>query len=150
MGYSYRWLSEHIPLIINKQVMTDLQSSFASYFDVTSSHPTRQRNGIQYEFAYINWLMEAPKSQMRNKIDPYLYRTRIVGTDDFHYISYGSGTTSQNRQKLKTILNQQDRIKFLCIQDNIDYSNENKSSRQLNEIQELYQALFPDKSKYEK
>ena len=112
IGYSYRYWAEHIPLMINKRIIMDLQSTFSHYYEITSSHHTRQPNDVQYEFAYINWLLEAPNSRLRKKIYPHLYRSTIVGVNDFHYVPYGHGSIGENKELLRQTLAQRFRPGF--------------------------------------
>ena len=90
--------------MINKRIVMDLQSKFSQYYEKTSSHHTRQQNDVQYEFAYINWLLEAPKSRLLSKIYPYLYRSNIVDINDFNYVPYGHGSLSESRKLLHETL----------------------------------------------
>ena len=151
MGYAYRWRTEHIPLLINKRIMIDLQNTFKSYFTATSSHHTRQRNDIQFEFAYINWLVEAPNSGLRSKIYPWLYKSTVVGTDDFAYIAYGGGSVRGNRETLTKTLSKRSRLKFLCVNDLIDYTRpDGEIAERLGVIGDFYRQLFPRRSKFER
>ena len=121
---------------------------FEEYFTATSSHHTRQRNDIQFEFAYINWLVEAPNSRLRSKIYPWLYKSTVVGVDDFAYIAYGGDNIRKNRQKLVKTLARRSRLKFMCINDLIDYTRAD-IAEWLDVISDFYLKLFPHRSQFE-
>ena len=42
----------------NKNSSKELQSIFQAEYDMTSSHRTRHKNKMQYEFAYLNYVYE--------------------------------------------------------------------------------------------
>ena len=148
LGYSYRWLPEHMPLMINKRVVLDLQNTFRKELELTSSHRTRQRNDIQFEFAYNSWLLEAPKSRLHYKIHPSLYRATLVDSNDFKYFAYGAGSLEASIKQIRNFLENRKGYKYLCVNDLITYAHSHAAEKQ-EEIKKMYQKLLPQKSKYE-
>eukprot|EP01138_Halocafeteria_seosinensis_P008134 gb/GECG01008314.1/.p1 GENE.gb/GECG01008314.1/~~gb/GECG01008314.1/.p1 ORF type:complete len:1154 (+),score=123.58 gb/GECG01008314.1/:1-3462(+) len=51
----------HMPHMIDKDVMNELQSVFHEEFEATGSRRFRSSEDIQYSFAYFYWLMEGTK-----------------------------------------------------------------------------------------
>ena len=148
MGYAYRWQTEHIPMMINKRIMSDLQRTFSSYYNETSSHHTRQRNELQYQFAYTNWIVEAPQSDIRAQLNTTLYKWQTVDTTDFRYLAYGNGNVGKANNLLEKTLKERDSIRFLCVNDLINY-RKSDSNEKLVIIRLFYQNLYPYPSKYE-
>ncbi|CAL4131211.1 unnamed protein product [Meganyctiphanes norvegica] len=58
-GYQARRVPAHMPHLINKDVMRDLQERFTEEFELTSSHSVRQANDMQYAFSYFFFLMSS-------------------------------------------------------------------------------------------
>lgn len=57
-GRRRRYNVPHIPMLVEKQIMLELQDIFRAEYDMTSSHKTRHKNKMQYEFAYVNYVHE--------------------------------------------------------------------------------------------
>ena len=65
-----------------------MQEHYKIEFDVTSRHKKRQKNDMQPEFSYINWVIEAPKST-HVKVDPEKYKYENVRPGSLvGYVSY--------------------------------------------------------------
>ena len=105
LGIFDAWRSEHIPLMMNKRIIADLNAYFGAYYNTTSSHHTRQRNEVQTEFAYVNWLVRASD---KLPVDSQLYRSKVIDTSSHRYISYGKDTVLATRQLLEKTLNEID------------------------------------------
>ena len=60
-GIEKRKVPAHVPHLIDVDIMTRLQNTFAHHFDITSSHKIRSSNDMQFEFAYDYFLMSELK-----------------------------------------------------------------------------------------
>lgn len=56
-GYQARRVPAHMPHLINRKIMENLQDRFREEFLLTSSHKIRQANDMQYAFSYFFFLM---------------------------------------------------------------------------------------------
>jgi hypothetical protein len=56
-GPAARHVPAHMPHLIDRQIMTELQERFAAQFEATSSHRFREPNDMQYAFSYVYFLM---------------------------------------------------------------------------------------------
>ncbi|XP_066946144.1 N-acetylglucosamine-1-phosphotransferase subunits alpha/beta [Macrobrachium rosenbergii] len=67
-GYEARRVPAHMPHLINKQIMEDLQSRFQEEYELTSSHKIRQANDMQYAFSYFFYLMSKKRLRTTEEI----------------------------------------------------------------------------------
>lgn len=58
-GYTSRKVPAHMPHMIDRLIMQELQDTFPDDFDETSSHSVRQWNDMQFAFSYFYFLMSA-------------------------------------------------------------------------------------------
>jgi len=56
-GASARKVPAHMPHMIDKRIMTDLQTRWPDKIDATSSHKLRQGNDMQFAFSYFYFLI---------------------------------------------------------------------------------------------
>lgn len=122
--------------------MTALQNKFASEFERTSSNRFRQPNDMQLQFAYSyflihekNWGFEVDHSQR-----------------DWNYLEL-KGDPSDVENELASIIAfdwfDRWRKKFLCINDNIDYSNTTQAAILIDILVRFYNSMFPNASQFE-
>ena len=150
MPKATRYWMPHVPLIINKSIMTDLQAFFSIFYEVTSSHRKRQKNDMQPEFSYAGWLFEAPKSKFVKLENPDTYKSTRIGSSDFYYISYWTDI-KKTRPKLDKFLKEQPKSKkwkFLCVNDLMEHEKpEAKEAKK--QLAIFYEKLYPKKSVFE-
>ena len=60
-GYKKRKTPAHVPILIDKEIMNNLQDKFKLEFDETKSSRFREGNNIQIQFAYFSYLISEPK-----------------------------------------------------------------------------------------
>jgi len=60
-GSSARKVPAHMPHMIDRTIISELQSVFPVEFDETSSHRLRSSTDMQYSFSYFYFLMSEPK-----------------------------------------------------------------------------------------
>jgi len=137
----------HTPLLMNTRILADLRSHFGAYYTETSSHHTRQRNEVQTQIMYVNWLVVAPSVV---NVDKQLYRFRVADTADTLFIGYGKGTVDEAQQLLLKTLDKISQIKLLCVNDLIDYSVEYEAEKKMFLVQNFYEKLYSKQSKYER
>lgn len=125
----------HIPILIHKEIMSNLVRKFLREFEQTSLHRFRRSNDMQFAFSYFQFILEEGKW-------PY----EIDETDEtWYYVG------------LENILNLKERLKyikkrpkkFLCLNDNIDYTNATNAHLLIQLINEFFVQLFPKKSRFE-
>ena len=56
-GYESRKVPAHMPHLIDRVVMQELQDTFQEEFDITSSHQVRHNHDMQYSFSYFYYYM---------------------------------------------------------------------------------------------
>ena len=56
-GHAARKVPAHMPHMINKRIMKDLQAMFPAEFDKTSANKLRSRDDMQYSFSYFYFLI---------------------------------------------------------------------------------------------
>ncbi|XP_048241976.1 N-acetylglucosamine-1-phosphotransferase subunits alpha/beta-like [Haliotis rufescens] len=56
-GFVARKVPAHMPHMIDRHIMADLQAQFPNEWDVTSSHKVRHSKDMQYAFSYFYYLM---------------------------------------------------------------------------------------------
>ena len=56
-GYEPRKVPAHMPHLIDRDVMQELQDTFQEEFDLTSSHQVRHNHDMQYSFSYFYYYM---------------------------------------------------------------------------------------------
>ena len=56
-GYEPRKVPAHMPHLIDRDVMQELQDLFQEEFDITSSHQVRHNHDMQYSFSYYYYYM---------------------------------------------------------------------------------------------
>lgn len=56
-GYTARKVPGHMPHMVDKNIMAELQARFPAEWDATSSHKIRHSKDMQYAFAYFYYLM---------------------------------------------------------------------------------------------
>ena len=134
---------------MNRWILADLHTYFGQYYKETSSHHTRQRNEVQTQVAYVNWLVAAPASTEIN-VDNQLYQSTLIVTVDWLYIGYGAGTVDDAQEQLRKTLRDIDQTKLLCINDLINYALEFESEQKMFLVQTFYEKLFSKQSKYER
>lgn len=91
-GRRPRKVPAHMPHMIDRQVMEDLQAAFPQAFDETSARRFRSEYDVQYAFAYFYWVMEGGSSGGLN-LDRFWQRE--LDTD-------GDGVLSEN--ELRTLV----------------------------------------------
>ncbi|XP_064634376.1 N-acetylglucosamine-1-phosphotransferase subunits alpha/beta-like [Lineus longissimus] len=67
-GYSARKVPAHMPHMIDRHIMADLQERFPKDWDVTSSHRIRHSKDMQYAFSYFYYVMGEPKNLTVNEV----------------------------------------------------------------------------------
>ncbi|KAI6658944.1 N-acetylglucosamine-1-phosphotransferase subunits alpha/beta-like isoform X1 [Oopsacas minuta] len=56
-GHEARKVPAHMPHLIDRDIMQELQDEFREEFDLTSSHKVRQNDDMQYSFSYYYYYM---------------------------------------------------------------------------------------------
>ncbi|KAK7070841.1 hypothetical protein SK128_002684 [Halocaridina rubra] len=67
-GYEARRVPAHMPHLINREIMTELQKRFQEEFELTSSHKIRQANDMQYAFSYFFYLLSKKRIRTHSEI----------------------------------------------------------------------------------
>jgi len=140
-----RYKLPHVPIMINTQIMSELQSAFEPFYEVTSRHRKRQKNDMQFEFSYTNWLLGAANSTFPLS-DTNLYKHTRRGGGIF-YMPYWNDM-KKNRLKFAEFKAKQETIKFICINDLLDHSKPQAAAAK-KELMAFYDKLYPSKSQYE-
>ena len=131
--------------MMNKRIMSDLQNYFERFYTVTSSHRKRQKNDMQTQFSYYNWLIEAPKSQAQ--LTPGIYKSTRVSTSGIYYIPWWTDMR-KNQPAIDKFFRMKSGIKFLCINDLMEH-DQPAAEIARNALQTIYNKLYPNKSRFE-
>jgi UDP-N-acetylglucosamine-lysosomal-enzyme len=76
----------------------------------------------------------------------FKYNYELVNNGDSIFVMV-SGQPAMIKGRLEYLV--QKPRKFMCLNDNINYHQENRAIELQNIINEFYEALFPEKSKFE-
>ena len=126
--------------------MTDLQNHFEAYYNVTSSHKKRQKNDMQFEFSYANWLLSASESELVT-VDQELYKSSQLRTNKIFYMAFWTDM-EKNMAKLEEFETKKDHIKFLCVNDLMDHADP-RSIESKKVLMNFYKSVYPNKSQFE-
>ena len=67
-GYQVRKVPAHMPHMVDRDVITDMQNMFWTYFDATSSHKIRNAKDMQFAFSYNYYLIGKPGKMNRSEL----------------------------------------------------------------------------------
>ena len=142
-----------------------MQNLFPAEYNMTSSHRTRHKNEMQYQFAYANYVNEGREINFAHsnwELYYYLLKAKFKnGTRkyatiriDYFYNERDSHVNllndrRRNRNKLNYILSHQDKIKFTCLNDNIEHDKSCALTAKNEIITDFYEVLFPTRSNFE-
>ena len=72
-GYMARKVPAHMPHMVDRQVIEEMQDKFSNYFDATSSHKIRHPEDMQFAFSFNYYLigmkMKVNLSEVFDKVD---------------------------------------------------------------------------------
>ena len=88
-GKQLRKVPAHMPHMIDKDIMNELQSKWPALFDATSSHRFRHSEDMQFGFSYFYYMMNAPKEFnleefLRDEVDSN--GDGIISTSEFQLL----------------------------------------------------------------
>jgi len=137
-----RWLS-HMPFMIRKSIVFDLQSIFAREYNITSAHRLRAKNDVQFAFAYYHFLVESDSySTVTKEAENY---GSYIFVDD-HY--------DEVKRKLRQVYQPSFLFPYrhaklwLCVNDGMNPNHpDNLKIKAL--LHEWYSQLYPIKSQFE-
>lgn len=121
--------------MIDKEIMRSLVNKFSLEFERTSSNRFRSRSDMQFAFSYYQFIIEEGKW-------PYQIDER---DDSWLFVSVGNERTKDLKIQFRKIKKK----KFVCFNDDIDYTKTNKANILLRTINQLFEELFPKKSQFE-
>lgn len=127
----------HIPLMIDKEIMLCLFNKFPLEFERTSSNRFRSSNDMQFAFSYYQFIIKERKW-------PY----EVDETDDtWLFVGVGNEKTRDLKKQFRRI--KRELRKFICFNDDIDYTKKNKARFLMRTLNQFYYQLFPEKSQFE-
>ena len=130
-----KWLP-HMPFMIDTVVMSMIWIDFPWQMMLTSGHPTRRANDIQYEMMYTYYLLE------KGRFNVSVHSSEA--SSDYYALTQNY---FKNRYHLKRMKNR--RKAFICINDIID-NHETYSVRATQYLLDaFYTAFYPVPSQYE-
>ncbi len=56
-GHEARKVPAHMPHMVDREIMAELQEKYREQFELTSSHKVRSRDDMQFSFSYFYYLM---------------------------------------------------------------------------------------------
>ena len=62
-GYQLRKVPAHMPHMVDKDIIAEMQKQFQPYFDDTSSHKMRHPEDMQFAFSYNYYLIGVKEAQ---------------------------------------------------------------------------------------
>lgn len=133
---STRKVPAHTPYVIDREIMRSLWRKFPREFEKASSNRFRDKDDMQYQFAYYNFIIEEGKWPYEIEETDKTWRFAAV---DLKW------NFQEQLGNIKNISK-----KFLCLNDHIDYNNNKKSSLLIRDhLNFFYEELFPYKSQFE-
>ncbi|XP_045201832.2 N-acetylglucosamine-1-phosphotransferase subunits alpha/beta-like [Mercenaria mercenaria] len=135
-----RHLFAHAPVFIDKRVNDDMVKRFSTEIKETCSHRVRSNMDFQFGFSYMNFLMEGNNNS--NKFVP-ITKSKDVA---FLGVDLNEAQTIKHLSALKKNIRKH---KFVCINDDIDYSKQSAADKAVSLLEECYGSLFPNPSSFE-
>ena len=143
-----RWTAQdHIPIMLNRHIMTELQTKFSREFAVTSAHKIRRKNDMNFQFSYVGWLMQAPRSAISIDIDLYNYTTEEKNGRT-KYVGYFNEMW-KNLGQLESLMKMtNENLTYYCINDLMDHSEPEAATAKFY-LEQFYETMYPQKSSFE-
>ena len=120
---------------------------FNHFYTITSAHRKRQKNDMQTQFSYFNWLMEAPLAGPNVTLTPGIYKSTRVSAFSIYYMPWWT-EMSRNVAKRDRLFRVAPNLKFLCINDLMEHERADAVFAR-DELEKVYKRLYPVISKYE-
>eukprot|EP01091_Cochliopodium_minus_P005561 TRINITY_DN1546_c0_g1_i1.p1 TRINITY_DN1546_c0_g1~~TRINITY_DN1546_c0_g1_i1.p1 ORF type:complete len:384 (+),score=84.52 TRINITY_DN1546_c0_g1_i1:1-1152(+) len=137
-GKKNRYKIAHVPLFLNKKILSNLQKTFLPQFLSTSSNKFRSPNDMQFSFSYFYFLMESTEDSKKiyKHVTTHDNYVTLNVDNDLHL--FGQSLKNSSSQKPK----------FSCINDDFDYHNyATQSLHSL--VQSFYKDFYPNPSSFE-
>ncbi|XP_045210744.2 N-acetylglucosamine-1-phosphotransferase subunits alpha/beta-like [Mercenaria mercenaria] len=141
-GSVYGKIPAHVPYIIDKTLMNELQNRLPEEWDRTSASKIRTQHCFLYAFAYYHYLMR----HQRRKPGDITIATTIENHDDYSYSATGNATGLDNALR---ILLRNKKKKFGCINDHMTLDNKEEEARAQPVLDNFFRRLFPKPSRFE-
>lgn len=136
-GVNNRTWNAHLPMMFDKDIISDIWTDFPLETNLTSSHRVRLKTDLQFEMMFIYYSLESP----RNYNVTTMNEEPVVGYYGIENKYKENALTLQNcRKALK---------KFNCINDNLKHDGSIDSLATYRFVEQFYTEYFPTKSKFE-
>lgn len=122
--------------MIDRDIVAEMQAKFSDQFEHTSSSRFRRAENMQYAFSYYHFIIEEHKW-------PY----EVDESDASWLFVSVSGDVKSFENQINDL--QATAKKFICLNDEIDYSDQAHADLLTLSIANFYQRLFPQKSTFE-
>ena len=133
-----RTFPPHVPNLINRDVMYNMEIDFGPEMKRTSGHKLRSYNDLQFQFMYNNYLIESPHNYQFKQID------------DSDHVGYCDLTNNYWDNLWSISKTRSERKKFICINDDINHEWDSIWTNYTYElIDNFYNEFYPNKSQFE-
>ena len=116
------------------------------FFYCSKSHKKRQKNDMQFQFAYTHWLVEANQTDFK-LTQPDLYKAIKIKHVPVFYFPYRT-SPSQNKMYLDSFKKKKQTAKFLCVNDVMNHEDP-ENEKAIKKLIQFYEELYPQKSSFE-
>ena len=116
--------------------MNQMEIDFGPEMKRTSGHKMRSYSDLQYQFMYINYIMESP------------HHFQFKTIDSTNHVGYCHLTNNYYQNLWSLSQTRNERKKFICINDDINHGlEEAKYTYEL--VDSFYNEFYPEKSNFE-
>jgi len=147
-GGADRLKHPHLPIMINREIMEEMQVQMEPVFANMSSHRFRDNYDMQYQFLYDNYLRETKKYKFVDVYSEDGRKDGHINLDNKDEKSFKSAER-QIEKLLKALESGDHGYLFMCVQDKIDHDKE--SAVIIEELiqDKFYEVVFPHLSQFE-
>ena len=102
---------------------------------------------MNFQFSYIGWLMQAPRSPVDIDIDLYNYTTEKPN-GRVKYVGYFNEMWKNLGQMESLMKMTNENLTYICINDLMDHSEPESATAKFY-LEQFYKAMYPRKSSFE-
>lgn len=127
----------HLPNLINRDIMYQMEADFGQEMKRTSGHQRRSYNDLQYQMMYTYFVIESPHNYPYQLIDHKDHVGYCALTDDYF----------KNRYRLRKTRNE--RKKFICLNDDMKHHSSFVAKQTYDLVNKFYSEFYPNASTFE-
>lgn len=129
----------HTPFAVDRDIANEMEEKFRAEFEKCSSNRFRNADDMMFMFSYAYFIIGEKK-----------WSYEIVEDDESWTFVSVHGNRSEVLEAELSKIELDKNKKFLCLNDDIDYSNRDEAQLLNRKIFEFFESIFPIKSSFEK